>query len=169
MPLHDWTRVNAGLFHHFHQGWCWEISSALNLGPLPAGYTALVEQRSGARETEVLAIEEMDPDTGGGGVAVREKPNTKFVRRSEKEYYADKASRVVVRHRLGRIVSFVEILSPGNKHDEDAFEDFCDKVVEAIRARVHVLVIDLFPPTRRDPHASTKPFGITSKKMRFLS
>ncbi len=43
MPLHDWTRVNAGLFHHFHQGWCWTISSALIRGQLPDGYTALVE------------------------------------------------------------------------------------------------------------------------------
>ena len=21
MPVHDWTRVDAGLFHAFHQGW----------------------------------------------------------------------------------------------------------------------------------------------------
>ena len=21
MPVHDWTRVDAGLFHDFHQGW----------------------------------------------------------------------------------------------------------------------------------------------------
>jgi hypothetical protein len=32
MPMHDWSKVNAGLFHHFHQGWRREISSALNGG-----------------------------------------------------------------------------------------------------------------------------------------
>ncbi len=112
MPLHDWTRVNAGLFHHFHQGWCWEISGALNRGQLPDGYTALVEQRSGSKE---------------------------------------KASRVVIRHQLGRVVAFIEIVSPGNKHDDLSLENFCEKIVEAIRGRVHVLVLDLFPPTRRDP------------------
>ena len=21
MPIHDWTRVDAGIFHHFHQRW----------------------------------------------------------------------------------------------------------------------------------------------------
>jgi hypothetical protein len=154
MPLHDWTRVNAGLFHHFHQGWCWEISSALNHGRLPEGYTALVEQRSGTKEADVLAIEEKVPDfetANEGGVAIRERPNTRLVRQSEKEYYSDKASRVVIRHRLGRVVSFIEIVSPGNKHDNISFKDFCDKIVEAIRSRVHVLVVDLFPPTRRDP------------------
>jgi hypothetical protein len=71
MPLHDWTRVNAGLFHHFRQGWCWVISGALNRGQLPDGYTALVEQRSGSKEADVLAIEErlpdVDPVSNGGG------------------------------------------------------------------------------------------------------
>lgn len=155
MPLHDWTNVNAGLFHHFHQGWCWEISGALNRGMLPEGYTALVEQRSGSREADVLTIETENGDeknTASGVVAVRERPRTKYVRQSEREYYADKASRVAIRHRLGRVVAFIEILSPGNKHDGVSLDDFCDKIVEAIRARIHVLVIDLFPPTRRDPH-----------------
>jgi Protein of unknown function (DUF4058) len=160
MPLHDWTRVNAGLFHHFHQGWCWVISGALNRGQLPDGYTALVEQRSGTKEADVLAIEERLPDldevSNGGAVAVRERPQTKYVKRSEKEYYADKASRVVIRHRLGRVVAFIEIVSPGNKPDDMSLADFCDEVVEAIRARVHVLVVDLFPPTRRDPFGIQK-------------
>ena len=94
MPLHDWTRVDAGLFHHFHQGWCWEISSALNRGTLSDNYTALVEQRNGTKEADVLAIEErsfdMGPEDGGGGIAVREKPLANYVKRVEKEYYADR-------------------------------------------------------------------------------
>ena len=155
MPLHDWTRVNAGLLHHFHQGWCWEISSALNRGKLPDGYTALVEQRSGTKEADVLAIEErpleVDSVGNGGAVVVRERPQTTYVKRSERQYYADKASRVVIRHQLGRVVAFIEIVSPGNKHDDLSLENFCDKIVEAIRGRVHVLVVDLFPPTCRDP------------------
>jgi Protein of unknown function (DUF4058) len=155
VPLDDWTRVNAGLFHHFHQGWCWEISTALNRGLLPDGYTALVGQRSGTKEADVLTIEERssgnDLGSDGGAVAVREQPKAKYVKRVEKEYYADKASRVVIRHRLGRVVAFIEIVSPGNKHDDISLADFCEKIVEAIRARIHVMAVDLFPPTRRDP------------------
>jgi hypothetical protein len=153
MPLHDWTRVNSGLFHHFHQVWCCEISRVLNRGPLPEGYTALVEQRSGTREADVLAIEEKHPflGDGEGGVALRASPQTKHVRQSDRDYYADKASRVAIHHRLGRIVAIIEIVSPGNKHDNESFDDFCEKVVKTIRSRVHVLVVDLFPPTRRDP------------------
>ena len=61
MPLHDWTRVPAGLFHHFHQSWSIRIADALNAGMLPQGAVALVEQRSGRREAEVLTIEVPTP------------------------------------------------------------------------------------------------------------
>ena len=31
MPIHDWTRVDAGIFHAFHHDWITEIARALNL------------------------------------------------------------------------------------------------------------------------------------------
>lgn len=37
MPIHDWTRVPAGLFHHFQQSWSIRIADALNAGILPPG------------------------------------------------------------------------------------------------------------------------------------
>ena len=30
MPIHDWTRVKAGIFHHFHHEWISEISRSIN-------------------------------------------------------------------------------------------------------------------------------------------
>ena len=57
MPIHDWSRVPAGLFHDFHQSWSIRIKDALNAGRLPRGVAALVEQRSGPKESDVLAIE----------------------------------------------------------------------------------------------------------------
>ena len=38
MPVHDWTRVDAGIFHAFHHDWITEISRALNCDLLPAAY-----------------------------------------------------------------------------------------------------------------------------------
>jgi hypothetical protein len=35
MPIHDWTRVDAGLFHDFHQSWTVALCNALNSGVLP--------------------------------------------------------------------------------------------------------------------------------------
>ena len=44
MPLHDWTRVDAEIFHDFHTVWMGTRQTALNEGLLPRGYYALVEK-----------------------------------------------------------------------------------------------------------------------------
>ena len=156
MPLHDWTRVPSGLFHHFHQDWSIEIARTLNKGRLPEGVAALVEQRAGPRESDVLAIEAKkrrpQPEANGiGGVATINPPATRFVRRTTKEIHADRANRIVVKHHLGRIIAVIEIVSPGNKDSRAALRDFVEKTIEFLRAGVHVLVIDPFPPSPRDP------------------
>src|SRR5262245_21526991 len=152
MPLHDWTRVPAGLFHHFHQDWSIEIARALNRGRLPTGLSALVEQRVGPRESDVLAIERREKSEKDrvGGVATRDRPVARIVRRTTREIYSGRANRIVVRHHLGRIVAVIEIASPGNKDSRAALRDFVEKTIEFLRAGIHVLVIDLFPPTPRD-------------------
>lgn len=154
MPLHDWTQVYPGLFHHFHQSWSIRIVDALNSGVLPKGMTALVEQKAGPKESDVLAIEL----PGGSSLASPTRgtitmppPRTRIVRKSAKEQFADKANRVVVRHTFGRIVAVIEIVSPGNKDSNRAFNEFLNKSSEFIRAGIHLLVVDLFPPTNRDP------------------
>src|SRR5216683_1992198 len=57
MPVHDWTRVDAGIFHHFHHGWIEEIARALNLGILPADYYALAEQHAAGFGPDVLTLQ----------------------------------------------------------------------------------------------------------------
>lgn len=155
MPFHDWTRVPAGLFHDFHQSWSIRIKDALNLGLLPKGVAALVEQRAGPRESDVLAIESKGRPRprleDSGGVTTRERPATRFVRRSASGAYARRANRILVRHHLGEILAVIEIVSPGNKDSRASLADFVEKTVEFLRAGIHLLVIDLFPPTGRDP------------------
>jgi hypothetical protein len=156
MPLHDWTRVPAGLFHHFHQHWTIEIARALNSGVLPQGAVALIEQRSGTREADVLTVEVPAPPSQydfevNGGVAVAAPPTTRIVRRTANERYAELANRIVIRHHLGRIISILEVVSPGNKDARPALEDFVEKTVEFLIQGIHVVVVDPFPPTPRDP------------------
>src|SRR5437870_1590458 len=62
MPVHDWTRVLAGTFHHFHQAWITALSNALNDGLLPAGYYALAEQVAGSPHPDVLTLEEQSSE-----------------------------------------------------------------------------------------------------------
>jgi hypothetical protein len=156
MPIHDWTRVPAGLFHHFHQDWSIEIARTLNRGILPQGLSALVEQRAGPREADVLAIEArsrppVSVTAPGGTVATLEPPTTRIVRRTTKEIYSSRANRIIVTHHLGRIVAVIEILSPGNKDSRAALRDFVEKSIDFLRKGIHVLIVDLFPPTPRDP------------------
>ena len=155
MPIHDWTRIPSGLFHHFHQSWTIRITDALNGGLLPDGVSALVEQRAGVKEPDVLAIESWRGGTsltGGGASNVAVEPvTTKIVRRSESANYADLANRIVVRHHLGRIVAIIEIVSPGNKDGRVALRNFVTKTAAFISDGIHVLVVDLFPPSPRDP------------------
>jgi hypothetical protein len=179
MPIHDWTRVPAGIFHDFHQSWSIRIKDALNAGLLPEGYAALVEQRSGRVEGDVLAIEEPDELRGGeGSGVVATRPTAAIVRRSGREHYEERANRIVVRHRLGRVVAVVEIVWPGNKDSRAAVRAFVEKVQGFLSHDVHVLIIDLFPPGPRDPEGLHKliwddfveePFAFPAGKDRLLA
>jgi hypothetical protein len=158
MPIHDWTRVDAGLFHDFHQSWTVALRNALNAGCLPKGYFALVEQRIQGPIPDVLTLqlssEPEGPDNGNNAVGLAvatAPPQARLVRRSEAEIYAGKANRITVRHRHGDVVAVIEIVSPGNKASRNELRAFVEKTADLIRQNIHLLVIDLFPPGPRDP------------------
>lgn len=58
MPIHDWTRVDDGIFHAFHVNWTVELAKALNRGVLPEGYDALPDPVAGAVRPDVLTLHE---------------------------------------------------------------------------------------------------------------
>jgi len=159
MPIHDWTRVNAGIFHDFHHDWITMLKRTLNAGRLPRGYYALAEQIAGGLGPDVLTLEATsrpslpDGPSEPGGVAVATAPpKVRLVATSEMTSYARKRNRVVIRHISGhRVVAMIEIVSPGNKSSTNALRAFVQKAVELIEEGIHLLVIDLFPPGPRDP------------------
>jgi len=161
MPIHDWTRVDAGLFHDFHQSWTVALRNALNAGGLPPDYFALVEQRIHGPIPDVLTLElsprSKGPSQGVGGLTVaKAPPRTRVIRRTEAEIYAGKANRITVRHRHGDVVAVVEMVSPGKKGSRAEFRAFVEKSAELLRQGVHLVVIDLFPPGKRDPQGIHK-------------
>jgi hypothetical protein len=160
MPVHDWTRVDAGLFHHFHQAWTLTLCNALNAGGLPPDYFALVEQQIRGPVPDVLTLKLSggtgETTAGRGGLALAEvPPRMRVVRRSDADVYAQKANRITVRHRHGD-VAVIEIVSPGNKASRWEFRAFVQKSVGLIRQCIHLLVIDLLPPGPRDPQGLPK-------------
>ncbi len=161
MPIHDWTRVDAGLFHHFHQDWTIELCRALNSGRLPAGFTALTDQQIGGPIPDVLTLHrgpaKPDDSGPGGGLAMATAPpRARFVDEVAEDTYARRANRIRIQHRHGRVVAVIEVVSPGNKNTRHALKAFVRKASDLIWQGIHLLVIDLFPPSARDPQGIHK-------------
>jgi hypothetical protein len=158
MPIHDWTRVRANRFHDFHQSWTIRIKDALNRGLLPDGYFAMAEQITGGPEPDVvtLSLPATPPGDAGGVLVAQNPPRVRVQARAEAIRYARKADRVVVRHPDGVVVAVIEIVSPGNKDSKHAVRSFARKAAEFLLAGVHLLIVDLFPPSKRDPQGVHK-------------
>jgi len=151
MPIHDWTRVTAGDFHHFHETWIPLIAAALNRGLLPPEYMAMADQVTGRPIPDVVTLQTRRPKHGPGGVAVATAPpSARVIAKFERINYAKRANRILIRHARGKVVAIIEILSPGNKESVYSFRSFVEKSAEILNQGVNLLVVDLFPPTPRD-------------------
>jgi len=141
MPIHDWSRVPAGLFHHFHQLWAATISSALNAGLLPKGFYALIEQHAAGSFTDVITLqrgptlgERIDP-RGGIGVA-QAPPKTRFVSQAtDEDIYASKADRIAIYNPLGgRGHRSSRSCRRGTRTNRHAIRSFVEKTLELPQA-----------------------------------
>lgn len=157
MPVHDWTKVEDGVFHDFHLEWISRIKHVLNDGVLPGEYYAMAEQDAGPGIPDVLALQKKSTSmgsSGSGGTALATvAPKVRFRDRAEHERKPKPLSRrIAVRHVTGdRVVAMIEIVSPGNKSSRKAVRKFVDKATAFIDGEIHLLILDLFPPTNRDP------------------
>jgi Protein of unknown function (DUF4058) len=161
MPIHDWSRIDSGIFHDFHQAWTIELRNALNSGALPPGYFALAEQVLSGPIPDVVTLQWQaagaEGPAAGGGIAVSEAPpKARFVASAELDTYTVKANRITIRHRLGKVVAVIEIVSPGNKSSRAALRVFAEKAYELLRQGINLLIVDLFPPSPRDPQGIHK-------------
>src|SRR5262245_43886917 len=161
MPVHDWTRVDAGIFHAFHHGWIEELARALNRGLLPEDYYALPEQQAAGFGPDVLTLQSQpvsgsDASKAASGSATtmtQTRPRTQLFAETDAEFYRRKKSSIAVRHVSGdRIVAMLEVVSPGNKASRHALLAFVAKACELLEHRIHLLILDPFPPGPRDPN-----------------
>src|SRR2546430_1134400 len=132
MPIHDWTRVDAGLFHDFHQDWTIELRRSLNAGVLPSGFLALIDQPIGGPISDVPTLHRAPKNPAKreieGGLAVANAPpKGRFVDEIEEDTYARRANRIKIQHRHGQVVAVIEIVSPGNKNSRHALKAFVRK------------------------------------------
>ena len=162
MMIHDWTRVDAGMFHDFHTAWLGALRGALNRGLMPPGYSAVIEQYLGPGNVDVatLAADDATPPavwdggaSGGVGTLATAPPKVAQTRVCVPPAEARFPRRsLTIRRRGGRRpVAVIEIVSAGNKSSVAEIERFVGKVVGAVQDGLHTLVVDLHPPTARDP------------------
>jgi hypothetical protein len=173
MPIHDWSRASPGTFHDFHCSWIVAIRNALNDGRLPPYYYAMAEQVAGVLGPDVRTLQAVGTDGEGDGPLGSEAPDgrreigippagatavavapprVRFTARAELDVYVRQQRTLVIRHASGdRIVALVEIISPGNKTSRHALRSLVDKALAALTRGYHLLIIDLQPPTPRDP------------------
>ncbi len=161
MPIHDWSQVDHGIFHDFHQAWTIEIRNALNGGVLPSGFFAMAEQVTAGPIPDVVTLQRRParaaPPEPRGGLAVAEvPPRAAYITSAELDPYAARANRIVVRHRLGDVVAVIEIVSPGNKSSQHALRSFVAKSSELLEKGIHLLIVDLLAPSPRDPQGIHK-------------
>jgi hypothetical protein len=68
------------------------------------------------------------------------------------EFYRRRQSVVAVRHVSGdRTLAVIEVVSQGNKASRHALRSLLDKTTELLERQIHLLFLDLHPPTPRDP------------------
>lgn len=157
MPMHDWTRVDPNDYHHFHGRWIYAISDALNGGLLPEGYFALAEHTTPPIVPDVVTLSIPDDppptarylDTNGTDV---ESATTIVTTAPGKRLKPTSRRRVAIKHARSRqIVAVIELVSPTNKSNKVELSELIGKTLQLLRQGVHVMLIDPFPPTARDP------------------
>jgi len=163
MTVHDRRRVEAGIFHAFHHSWVEEIARALNRGLLPPEYYALPEQHAAGFGPDVLTLQGGQADRADGwgedasdhrsGGVLLAPPKLRPVAETELGFYRRKPKNVTVRHVSGdEVVAIVEMVSPGNKSSRNAMRAFVERAATLLEQQIHLLIVDLHPPGRRDPH-----------------
>jgi hypothetical protein len=163
MPIHDWTRVDAGIFHDFHHEWIATLKHALNRKLKGTDYYALAEQVAGGLGPDVLTLQRPLPGGKKTPRSARKRPNSavaladspprlRYRITDAKKWYAAKKKAVTVRHvSEHRVVAVLEVVSAGNKASRAALDDFVRKAHALLQAGIHFALVDLYPPTRRDP------------------
>jgi hypothetical protein len=163
---HAYSRLDSrrcGYFHHFHVEWIGRLAGALNRGVLPPDYSALAEQLAGRIGPDVRSLQtqgasnQPSGEPGAGVALATTPPRSRFRLRAEPDQYAAKARTIVIRRTSNHeVIALVEIVSPGNTSSRQRLRVFVEKAVYVLRAGIHLVVVDLFPPGPRNPQGIHK-------------
>lgn len=172
MPVHDWRRGDDSMYHSFQLGWTVDFAARLNQGILPSSHFALtdtIELRPPIAFREMKEPEKSFDDPGLEGevrdVTERD-PWFRPVLDWSKRQFACMA--VTIRHcDHHQPVAAVMWTTAQDKKVSYRFRSFVRTAVAAITHGIHLLVVDLFPPTPRDPKGIQKAICDEFEEMAF--
>jgi hypothetical protein len=161
VPIHDWTFVDAGIFHHFHHEWITTLNHAVNRRLRGTEYYALAEQIAGGVVPDVLTLQlqagrapkrKATQEVESALALAEAPPKVRFRITRPDKWYAAKKKSVTIHHVSNhRVVAVLEIISAGNKSSRGEIDAFIRKSQALLAAGVHLQLVDLFPPGPRDP------------------
>jgi Protein of unknown function (DUF4058) len=62
MPMHDWTRVEAGIYHDFHHSWVSEVARSLNRALPASSHYAMIEPEARSYPSGSIAVRHVSGD-----------------------------------------------------------------------------------------------------------
>jgi hypothetical protein len=155
VPIHDWSRGSDAAFHSFQLGWTVEVRNRLNSGVLPKplyAITETIELRPDARFAEFP-----EPD---GAVRLPNwedelrdssdlPPRTSVQFEDDRRQYATVI--VTVRDDLHQPRAAVLWVTRQDHETPYRLDSLLGLSVGALTRDIGLLVVDLFPPSKRDP------------------
>ena len=160
MPIHDWTRALDAAYHSFQLDWSCRVSDRLNNGILPQPLYAMTETLELRPPAEFCPLPEP-----GGSVVLRnwhenlpdstvQPPRTRFQFRDDRRQYACKV--VTIRDELYQPVAAVFWVTRQDKETPYRLNAIIRHAVGFLTRDINLLIVDLFPPSVRDPHGIHK-------------
>jgi hypothetical protein len=144
VPIHDWSRVDENLFHAFQQRWISALCDALNTEDLPEDHFALIERVAQVPAPNIPSL----PPSSGRDVPTAQADKDRSI--------VPQADRVAVRRDDGQLIAAVEIVSQADKASDVTLRAFAGRASKMIVGGIHLLIVDLFPPTENAPHGIHK-------------
>jgi hypothetical protein len=160
MPIHDWIRATDAAYHAFQLDWSCRLSERLNHVVLPRPIYAMTET------VELRPPAEFCPLPEPGGPLVRrnwdeslpdsteQPPRTRFQFRDDRRQYACKV--VTIRDEDHQPIAAVFWVTRQDKETPYRLDAIIRHAVGALARDINLLVVDLFPPSVRDPHGIHK-------------
>ena len=142
MPLHHWPNSRVP-WRSFHNHWIVRLVEYLNAGVLPAGFQARPTELIIGIEPDVLLLQTTDhPETNGPKASqptLGEATTTAVLPPPAELPIVG----IYSAYDTNRLVSAIEIVSPGNKDRPEAIQSFVEKVLFLLQEGVHVMVVDV--------------------------